>query len=231
MAPELLQQQQHSAPVPFTDNAANNADNNNDNSSTKPPPPYDARAADAWALGVLTFLLLAGAYPFEDERHPSSVAHTVSNVLAARRRPLPDSASPGAARVVAGLLERDPRRRTALRALASDPWLVGGAERHARGVPGGMALVDLSAVAGGAGGGAGADKDKPDGQGQPQQQPQPPRPAAAEAAAVAAAPPAAAPAASGEGERQQPGAPPPPPPPPKSGLVQRLMGSMGLRKK
>jgi hypothetical protein len=30
-----------------------------------PPPPYDARSVDAWAMGVLLYLLVTGTYPFE----------------------------------------------------------------------------------------------------------------------------------------------------------------------
>ncbi|GFH17625.1 protein kinase domain-containing protein, partial [Haematococcus lacustris] len=32
---------------------------------TGTPVPYDARAVDAWAMGVLMFLLITGKYPFE----------------------------------------------------------------------------------------------------------------------------------------------------------------------
>jgi hypothetical protein len=145
MAPELLQQ-----PPPAA-NAAPDAANAN-----AAPPPYDARAADAWALGVLLHLLLAGAYPFEDEGHPSSVAHTVSNVLSGRRRPLPEWVSGGARQAVAGLLQPDPARRTTLRALAADAWLLGAAAEYAKGVPGGAALVDLSAVSAATAGAAAA---------------------------------------------------------------------------
>jgi hypothetical protein len=28
-------------------------------------PPYDAKAVDAWAMGVLLYLLVSGCYPFE----------------------------------------------------------------------------------------------------------------------------------------------------------------------
>lgn len=31
-------------------------------------PPYDAKAVDAWAMGVLLYLLVTGCYPFEVRR-------------------------------------------------------------------------------------------------------------------------------------------------------------------
>lgn len=137
MAPELLQQPSPppaAAPTTTTPSSSAQA-------------AYDARAADAWALGVLLFLLLAGAYPFEDERHPSSVAHTVANVLAGRRRAWPEWVSEKGRRVVEGLLRSDAAARTTLRELATDSWLAQGARRYASGVPGGPALVNLSSVA------------------------------------------------------------------------------------
>jgi hypothetical protein len=200
MAPELLQQPP--PPPPSTPTTT---------TTTTCTPPYDARAADAWALGVLLYLLLAGAYPFEDERHPSSVAHTVANVLSGRRRAWPQWVSSEARRVVDGLLSPSPAARTTLRDLAVDPWLVGGAQKYARGVPGGPALVNLSAVA--CGGGAG---------GQQQQR----REAAAVVVegAVAAAPPSPAPAPAPTQQPEQPK-----PQQPKQGLLKRLMA--GLRVK
>lgn len=62
---------------------------------TLPPPPspqvwasasngtdcsYDARAVDAWAMGVLLFLLCTGRYPFEDPQRPNNLSVTVQNV-------------------------------------------------------------------------------------------------------------------------------------------------------
>ncbi|GFH15541.1 protein kinase domain-containing protein, partial [Haematococcus lacustris] len=46
------------------------------------PVPYDARAVDAWAMGVLMYLLITGKYPFEDPGHPNNLAHTIHNAMA-----------------------------------------------------------------------------------------------------------------------------------------------------
>jgi serine/threonine protein kinase len=32
-------------------------------------PPYDAKLVDAWAMGVLLYLLVTGCYPFEVKKH------------------------------------------------------------------------------------------------------------------------------------------------------------------
>jgi serine/threonine protein kinase len=191
MAPELLQQPSPppaAAPTTTTPSSSAQA-------------AYDARAADAWALGVLLFLLLAGAYPFEDERHPSSVAHTVANVLAGRRRAWPEWVSEKGRRVVEGLLRSDAAARTTLRELATDSWLAQGARRYASGVPGGPALVNLSSVA-----------------------------SVVPAVMVEAAVPAKEEQEEQQQEEQGPPAPPAPASqPPKQGLLQRLMA--GLRVK
>lgn len=33
--------------------------------TTRQAPPYDAKKVDAWAMGVLLYLLVTGTYPFE----------------------------------------------------------------------------------------------------------------------------------------------------------------------
>ncbi|KAJ9517780.1 hypothetical protein QJQ45_004088 [Haematococcus lacustris] len=77
---------------------------------TGTPVPYDARAVDAWAMGVLMFLLITGKYPFEDPGHPNNLAHTIHNVLAGRMCPFPDHMSAGCRELISGLLRIDPRQ-------------------------------------------------------------------------------------------------------------------------
>ncbi|PNW72489.1 hypothetical protein CHLRE_16g685389v5 [Chlamydomonas reinhardtii] len=96
-----------------------------------PPLPYDARRVDAWAMGVLMYLLVTGRYPFEDEAHPNNLAATVTNVLAGRVRPLPGNVSRGCAELIAGLLQPRPERRSSLLDLVDNQWLSAAASQYA----------------------------------------------------------------------------------------------------
>eukprot|EP00983_Pelagomonas_calceolata_P076012 1153242-Pelagomonas_calceolata.AAC.1 len=75
---------------------------------------YDARAVDAWAMGVLMYLLTTGKYPFEDPRHPNVLSQTIQNVLHGRMQPFPSSMSPGCRALIMGLLQCNPKQRTTL---------------------------------------------------------------------------------------------------------------------
>lgn len=55
----------------------------------------------------------AGAV-LQDPRHPNSLAHTITNVMAGRMRPFPEEMSAGCRRLISGLLTPDPARRTTL---------------------------------------------------------------------------------------------------------------------
>ena len=41
---------------------------------------YDARKVDAWAVGVMAFLLCTGKYPFEDPENRNNSIRTVENI-------------------------------------------------------------------------------------------------------------------------------------------------------
>ncbi|KAF8072417.1 SRK2E [Scenedesmus sp. PABB004] len=110
---------------------------------------YGGEQVDAWAMGVLLFLLVSGTYPFEDPAQPNSLAATIQNVLAGRRRALPPHIGAGCRAVIAGLLHPDPAERTrahkarpasrtraaaaaaAAQDLAHDSWLRGAASSYA----------------------------------------------------------------------------------------------------
>ncbi|KXZ55809.1 hypothetical protein GPECTOR_2g1359 [Gonium pectorale] len=114
-------------------------------------PPYDARRVDAWAMGVLMYLLVTGRYPFEDDAQPNNLAATVTNVLAGRVRPLPPGTSAGCQELIAGLLQARPERRSTLLDLVGNPWLAAAAAQYAHrvvppqpgGAPGPEQWIDL----------------------------------------------------------------------------------------
>ncbi|GIL54081.1 hypothetical protein Vafri_9634 [Volvox africanus] len=93
--------------------------------------PYDARRVDAWAMGVLMYLLVTGRYPFEDDQHPNNLAATVTNVLAGRLRPLPPGVTASCTEMIAGLLQPRPERRSTLLDLVDNPWLAAAAMQYA----------------------------------------------------------------------------------------------------
>ncbi|KAF5829869.1 kinase-like domain-containing protein [Dunaliella salina] len=91
---------------------------------------YDARAVDAWAMGVLMYLLTTGKYPFEDPRHPNVLSQTIQNVLHGRMQPFPSSMSPGCRALIMGLLQCNPKQRTTLQDLAKSEWLLSQAQAY-----------------------------------------------------------------------------------------------------
>eukprot|EP00775_Hariotina_reticulata_P015077 gene15077-biopygen1067 len=139
MPPEMVrsqirQQQQHKQQQqrpPFVDTSAAAGNTNGGLQQQQQQPPYDAKAVDAWAMGVLMYLLVTGTYPFEDPAQPNNLAATIMNIQAGRRRPLPDTISGGCHNIIAGLLNADPEQRTRLEDLAFDTWLLQSAAAHA----------------------------------------------------------------------------------------------------
>ncbi|KAK3140172.1 hypothetical protein QOZ80_5AG0397040 [Eleusine coracana subsp. coracana] len=82
---------------------------------------YDGAKADAWSLGVVLFVMLAGKLPFDD-------ANVAAMCARQRRRdhaPLPDWVSPPERRLVRRLLDPDPSTRLAVADLAAKhPWVI-----------------------------------------------------------------------------------------------------------
>ena len=97
-----------------------------------PPPPYDAAAVDAWACGVLLYLLVAGVYPFEDPAC-HSLSRTIQNILRGARRPLPPGVSRECAARIDGLLRREPRERLRLRPSRARLFSARGGRQRSRG--------------------------------------------------------------------------------------------------
>ncbi|KAK9822454.1 hypothetical protein WJX81_002497 [Elliptochloris bilobata] len=81
------------------------------------------QAVDIWGAGIVLYMLVAGRYPFQDDEHPRSVAHTLRNIAAGRLRPLPPHVSPACAALVTAALARNPAARPSLAAMAAHPWL------------------------------------------------------------------------------------------------------------
>ncbi|GJN35410.1 hypothetical protein PR202_gb24185 [Eleusine coracana subsp. coracana] len=82
---------------------------------------YDGAKADAWSLGVVLFVMLAGRLPFDD----ANVAAMCARQRGRDHAPLPDWVSPPARRLVRRLLDPDPSTRLAVADLAAKhPWVI-----------------------------------------------------------------------------------------------------------
>ncbi|KXZ55808.1 hypothetical protein GPECTOR_2g1358 [Gonium pectorale] len=96
---------------------------------------YDARRVDAWAMGVLMYLLVTGRCPFEDPANTNNVVITINNIRAGRMKPVPPGLSRGCADMILGLLQPKPENRTTLEELLECEWLASSARRYARTAP------------------------------------------------------------------------------------------------
>ena len=72
--------------------------------------PYSA-AVDCWSIGVITYMLLAGYAPFEDEDEMALFQKVVKGEFAFPSEPW-DSIAPEAKELIRGLLTVNPQRRT-----------------------------------------------------------------------------------------------------------------------
>ena len=83
------------------------------------------RSVDAWALGVIVFVLLCGCLPFDDDSQMIPTDAMVKTKFLLRFPRWAKDLSPSAKDLLSKLLDIDPRRRCTAEQALSHPWVVG----------------------------------------------------------------------------------------------------------
>eukprot|EP01062_Namystynia_karyoxenos_P007493 TRINITY_DN12635_c0_g1_i1.p1 TRINITY_DN12635_c0_g1~~TRINITY_DN12635_c0_g1_i1.p1 ORF type:complete len:333 (+),score=132.23 TRINITY_DN12635_c0_g1_i1:87-1001(+) len=82
---------------------------------------YNGFLADVWSCGVILYVMLAGYLPFRDPQIPNLLA----KILKGDYEMCP-SFSPGVAKLVEQILQRQPSARISIEGILKDPWFKDG---------------------------------------------------------------------------------------------------------
>jgi serine/threonine-protein kinase SRK2 len=84
---------------------------------------YDGEIADVWSCGVTLFVMLVGAYPFEDPADPRNFRKTIQRIMGVKYAfPAALTISRDCADLVARVFVANPAQRITLAQLKQHPW-------------------------------------------------------------------------------------------------------------
>ncbi|KAL2513904.1 Serine/threonine-protein kinase SRK2B [Forsythia ovata] len=86
---------------------------------------YDGKLADVWSCGVTLYVMLVGAYPFEDQEDPKNFRKTIQRIMAVQYR-IPDYVhiSQDCRHLLAHIFVANPARRISIRDIKTHPWFL-----------------------------------------------------------------------------------------------------------
>lgn len=84
---------------------------------------YDGFAADTWAIGVVTYILLSGKFPYSSSSGSAASDEEMFHTITDYALVLPTEISPLAEDFIQCLLQKDPNERMPLYATLYHPWL------------------------------------------------------------------------------------------------------------
>ncbi|GAB2277658.1 Serine/threonine-protein kinase srk2a [Dionaea muscipula] len=84
---------------------------------------YDGKLADAWSCGVTLYVMLVGAYPFEDPQDPKNMRKTISRIISVEYN-IPDNVhvSSDCRNLLSRIFVADPSRRITVAEIKKHPW-------------------------------------------------------------------------------------------------------------
>ncbi|XP_039173096.1 serine/threonine-protein kinase SAPK7 [Eucalyptus grandis] len=86
---------------------------------------YDGKMADVWSCGVTLYVMLVGAYPFEDPQDPKNFRKTMNRIMAVQYN-IPDYVhiSQDCKHLLSRIFVASPSRRTTIKEIKSHPWFL-----------------------------------------------------------------------------------------------------------
>ncbi|KAJ7957119.1 Protein kinase [Quillaja saponaria] len=86
---------------------------------------YDGKLADVWSCGVTLYVMLVGAYPFEDQNDPKNFRKTIQKIMAVQYK-IPDYVhiSQDCKHLLSRIFVANPLRRITLKEIKNHPWFL-----------------------------------------------------------------------------------------------------------
>ncbi|XP_074577851.1 serine/threonine-protein kinase SAPK7-like [Curcuma longa] len=89
------------------------------------PREYDGKQADVWSCGVTLYVMLVGAYPFEDQNDPKNIKKTIRKIMSVQYK-IPDYVhiSQECRQFISRIFVANPTKRITIREIRSEPWFM-----------------------------------------------------------------------------------------------------------
>ncbi|KAI3931777.1 hypothetical protein MKW98_012187 [Papaver atlanticum] len=86
---------------------------------------YDGKLADVWSCGVTLYVMLVGAYPFEDQEDPKNFRKTIGRIMAVQYK-IPDyvHVSQDCKHLLSRIFVANPSRRISIKEIKTHPWFL-----------------------------------------------------------------------------------------------------------